>query len=153
MAGNSVAQRIKVAFDGCDSGVAELNWGQLTHWRNAKLSGITESAGGMMKLAEGTTVDDIVKLLRYIVTRHQALRTRIFADENGHPWQEVLASGEIELEIIDADDAADPEVIADATRIVYEYAKWDFAGELPVRMAVIRHNGEASHFVAMYSNI
>src|SRR4051794_27503085 len=83
--GGGVAQRIRVVFDGCDSGVAELNWGQLAHWRNAGLSGITESAGGMMKLAEGTTVDDIVKLLRYIVTRHQALRTRIFADENGRP--------------------------------------------------------------------
>ncbi len=153
VAGSSVAQRITITFDDCDSGIAELTRGQLSHWWNVGLSGITESAGGMTKLAAGTTVDDIVRLLRYVMNRHQALRTRIFADENGHPWQEILASGQIDLEIIDADDAADPEALADAVRVVYEYAKWDFAGELPVRMAVIRHRGEASHFIAMYSNI
>jgi hypothetical protein len=148
-----LAQRITISFQAADSGIAELTWAQRAHWRNAVLSGITETAGGMMELASGTTVDDIVKLLGYLMKRHQALRTRIFVDAEGNPKQEVLAEGNIDLEVVDADDAGDPEMIAEAMRVVYEYAKWDFANEWPVKMAVVRQNGLATHLIAMYSNI
>lgn len=148
-----MAQRIPIRFQGTDSGVEEVTWAQRTHWANAELSGVTESAGGMMRLADGMTVADIVNTLGYIMSRHQALRTRIFQDAEGNLRQEVLASGEIDLEVYDADDSADPAVIADALRVVYEFAKWDFANEWPVRMGVVRHGGFATHLVAMYSNI
>jgi len=148
-----MAQRIPVGFYGFDSGVEDVTWAQRTHWHNAEISGVTETAGGMMKLAEGTTVDDIVKLLRYLMSRHQALRTRIFVDAQGNLKQEVVTSGVVELEVVDADDTADPAVIAEALRVAYDAAKWDFANEWPVRWAVVRQRGIATHFVAMYSNI
>jgi hypothetical protein len=148
-----MAQRITVRFRGTDSGIEEVTWAQRAHWDNAVLSGITESAGGMMRLPDGTTVDDMARMLGYIMSRHQALRTRIFLDGQGNLRQEVLASGEIDLEIYDADDTADPAELAEPVKIVYELAKWDFAGELPVRMAVVRQGGFATHIVAMYSNI
>lgn len=140
-------------FQGTESGVEEVTWAQRAHWNNAELSGVTESAGGMMRLPDGTTADDIARMLGYIMSRHQALRTRIFHDEQGNLRQEVVASGEIELEVYDADDTADPAEIAEALRNVYEFAKWDFANEWPVRMAVVRQHGLATHIVAMYSNI
>jgi Condensation domain len=149
----TMAQRIPIGFYGFDAGIEEVTWAQRTHWHNAEISGVTESAGGMMQLAEGTTVEDIVKLLRYIMSRHQALRTRIFVDAQGNLKQEVITTGAIELEVVDADDTADPAVIAEALRVAYDAAKWDFANELPVRMAVVRQRGLATHFVAMYSNI
>ncbi len=148
-----MAQRISIPFEGSDSGVEELTWAQRNHWRNVELSGITESAGGMVKLADGMKVDDIAKLLAFLMSRHGALRTRITPDAEGKPRQEVLRSGVIDLEVVDADDAADPAVIAEALRVVYESAKWDFAGEWPVRWAVVRQNGMATHLVAMYNNL
>jgi hypothetical protein len=148
-----VAQRIPVKFQGADSGIEDLTWAQWAHWNNAILSGVTETAGGMMALAPGMTVGDIVRLLGYLMNRHQALRTKIIVDAEGNPRQQVLGEGEIDLEVVDADDTADPAVIAEALRVVLEYAKWDFAGEWPVRMAVVRQNGLATHLVAMYSNL
>src|SRR5262245_16000937 len=103
-----MAQRITVRFQGTESGEEDVTWAQRAHWFNAELSGITESAGGMMRLRDGMTVDDIAKLLGYIMSRHQALRTRIFQDAQGNLRQRVLAGGEIDLEVYDADDSADP---------------------------------------------
>jgi hypothetical protein len=148
-----MSERIRIGFEGADSGIEELTWGQRAGWHAAELSGTTESAGGMMELAPGLTVDDMATLLRYLMNRHQALRTRVVLDAGGHPQQEVVASGEIELEVVDADDDGDPAVIAEALRVVYEHARWDYLKDWPVRMAVVRQRGRATHLVAMYSDL
>src|SRR4051812_38943454 len=148
-----MSERIRVAFQGADSGIEELTWGQRAGWHAAEISGTTESAGGMMELDPSTTVDQIVTELRYLMSRHQALRTRVVLDADGHPRQQVVAAGEIELEIVDADDEGDAAVIAEAMRGVYENARWDYLAEWPVRMAIVRQKGRPRHLIAMYSDL
>src|SRR5262245_54428728 len=149
----SMTEKIVVQFRGDDFGVESLTWGQWAHWGSQEMSGTTEPAGGWMAFNRGQTVEDIVLLLGYLMSRHQALRTLLRVGPDGTPQQVVHESGEIALDVIDADDTQDPAKVAEAVNTHYETSDWDLSREWPVRMAVIRHRGVATHFVAQYANI
>jgi hypothetical protein len=62
-------------------------------------------------LPPGQTVADVAAGLRFIMSRHQSLRTRLRLDLDGQTRQVVHASGEIMLDVVDAGDA-DPDETA-----------------------------------------
>jgi hypothetical protein len=146
-------QRILVPFEGEGSGTEELTWGHWTVWGLMTDFGTAAMVGGAMRLDEGTTVDDIVHLLSFIVSRHQSLRTRIRTRPDGTLEQHVAAKGEVALEIVDTPDGGDPADVAQAVRLRYKETPFDIAEDWPVRMAVIRHDGTPHHFVAMYPHM
>ncbi len=146
-------QRLVVPFAGVGSGLAELTWGQWVVWRLMADFGSVPMVGGAMRLAEGTTVDNIVHLLSFIVCRHQSLRTRIQIQPDGTPMQLVADSGEVELEIVDTAEGEDPGEVAEEVRRRLKNTPLDITADWPVRMAVILKNGEPDHFVAMYSHM
>lgn len=147
-----MSHRILVRFEGEGSGVEELSWGQRSQWGAIQGAGRAESAGGTMPLAEGTTTEEIATLLGFIMSRHQSLRTRVRLDAQGDPQQVLFDSGEIELEVVDAQDAEDPAEVAESVRERYNEQGWDLVNDWPVRMAVIQHRGVAAHFVALYAH-
>jgi hypothetical protein len=149
---NNMANQILVQFRGEGSGVGELSWAQRGIWRTILSQGASEIMGGVARLPEGVTVEHIAASLRYVMGRHQALRTRLTFDEDGDPRQEVFESGEITLEVVDAGDA-DPDDVAEELRIRYEEKDFDYAGEWPVRMAVVTKDGVATHSVAIYCHL
>lgn len=145
-----MVKRILVQFKGEGSGAEQLSWGQWAQWGAYQTDGRVVSAGGMMALAEGVTVEQLTNLMGLILSRHQSLRTRIQLDEKGVPHQVVQESGEVVLEVAEAGD--DPAEMAEAIRGRYDDLGWDIFEGDPVRMAVVCKNGVASHFVAMYNH-
>lgn len=149
-----MAQQIVVTFQGEGSGVEHLTWAQWSSWASMVHGGGTvEWTGGTMPLEAGRTTEDIATLLKFIMSRHQALRTRFLLADDGEPRQVVSDSGEIALEIVDAADDDDPAEVAAAVSQRLEAAEWNETTDWPVRMAVIRQRGAAVHFVALYSHL
>lgn len=144
---------ITVPFHGDGAGTEELTWGQWTVWRMMNGLGGVFLVGGVMRLEEGTTLDQLKNLLAFIMKRHESLRTRIRTEPDGSPRQVVSESGEVGIEVIDLEEDEDPAVVAEAVRERYEFEPFDIANDWPVRMAVIRKNNVPDHFVAMYPHM
>jgi hypothetical protein len=147
-----MANQILVQFRGEGSGVGELSWAQRGIWRTIQSQGASETLGGVAPLPDGVTAEHIAASLRYVMGRHQALRTRLTFGVDGDPRQQVFDSGEIGLDIVEAGDA-DPDTVAEELRIRYESTDFDYAGEWPVRMGVVTKDGVATHSVAIYCHL
>ncbi|WP_018681774.1 condensation domain-containing protein [Actinokineospora enzanensis] len=150
-----MTDRILVDFRGPGSGVGELTWGQRTVWRVVVKTGRSETMGGVVPLPAGSTVDDSVAVLRYVMGRHQSLRTRLsFDGADGGPRQRVSESGQIALEVVDA-GIDDPAEVAEQVRRRYADTDFDYEHEWPVRMAVVVAGADraATHSVAVYNHL
>ena len=120
-------------------------------------TGRTMNIGGSMALPPDATVEEMAAVLRFVLGRHQALRSRLLfpaaPDEGARPRQEVFASGEAALHVIDVDEDDDAAAVAEATRWDYEMTPFDYAAEWPVRMAVVRQAGTLTHLVVQYGHV
>ena len=145
-----VGDRILVPFSGDGSGESAVTWGQRNMLQMMQLAGEAVMIGGTMPLAEGTTVENIVHLLGFIVERNHSLRTLIRYEDGGEPVQVLHSSGEVGLDIVDIGPDEDPAEAAQAVRTGYEKAPFDVTKDWPVCMAVIRQDGVPVWFTAMY---
>jgi hypothetical protein len=125
-----------VDFAGEGSGVAELSWGQL------ELLGAMQRQRTWMPLPDkqplpaGTTLEDVAEWLRYLMNRHQVLRTRLRFPADGQPCQVLHASGEIAVDVVEAGDE-DPVDVAQRMIDQYERHDFDLARDWPIFLAVI----------------
>ena len=149
---DAMTDNVIVQFAGDGSGVAELSWGQQQIW--AAMSGMDNSLsmGRVQALPPGQAIADVAAGLCFIMSRHQALRTRLRFDPDRQPQQVVHASGTITLEVVDAGDS-DPGEVAAAVAAEYRARKFDYEHEWPLRMAVITHHGNATHLAQMICHI
>jgi len=147
-----MVDRILVPFEGAGSGVEDLTWGQIGLWQSTLADGRSRTTGGSAPLPPGATVESIVETLGYLVGRHQALRTRLVFDADGNARQSCSTSGEMPLEIYDA-DGRDPAELAAEIEERYESTNFDYENEWPVRMAGIRIGDEIVHMIATYHHI
>ncbi|MET7420230.1 condensation domain-containing protein [Dactylosporangium sp. NPDC005555] len=148
--GSSTTHRVLVPFRGEGAGTADLTWAQLGIWQTMRDTGLSMNIGGTVPMPAGTTVHDMQTLLRYLVSRHQALRTRL-RFEGGGVTQVVSAAGEVPLDVVDADE--DPAAVAEELRRRYEEAPFAYETEWPVRMGVVRHDGRVTHVVVIYCHV
>jgi hypothetical protein len=139
-----MAERIYVSFEGEGSGVDEMSWGQRVIWGAMRMQDSSLSMGGARPLAEGTTVSDVAAAARFVLGRHQSLRTRLQFEADGRPLQVVSSSGEIPLEIVEAGDA-DPAGVAETLAATYKDTNFDYANEWPIRLGVVTHRGVPTH--------
>lgn len=167
---------IPVRFASAGTGTAELTWGQRAIWETVRSTGRTLNIGGVMPLPPGTPVEEMAAVLRFLVGRHQALRTRLRPDPAGQrpPQQEVFAEGEILLHVVDLDGdevdgdeldgqagSADPQAGTDSAaeraaeelRDRFEQSPFDFTAEWPVRMGVVCRGGAPTHLVVQYAHV
>lgn len=144
--------RIIVPFAGDGCGVEELTWGQRWLWRSMQSTGRSLAMAGAQRLPPGTTVAQVVAGLRFVLSRHQSLRTRLRFAADGRPLQALASSGEIALDLVDA-AGADPAAVAEEIRCRYEHTAYDYRAEWPVRMTVVCQAGEPSHVVAGYCHL
>jgi len=147
------SHRVSVRFEGNGSGVEELSWGQRELWEAMRRQFTWMPMGYALPVAAGTTVDDVVAQLRFMMGRYQSMRTRVRRDPDGHARQVVAASGEIDLEVVDADPGEDPAAVAESVRQRFCDADHDFARDWPVRMAVVRHHGVPTHQVVILCHL
>jgi hypothetical protein len=148
---------IRVGFHGEGAGAGELTWGQMGIWRTTQRTGRTMNIVVTMPLPEGTPLAEMAGVLRFAVSRHPALRTRLrFADGpsgDRHPRQVIAGSGEVPLHIADIGDGDDPAAAAEELRSRFELTRFDYENEFPVRMGVIRRAGELAYLVLGYSHV
>jgi hypothetical protein len=152
-----VTDTVMVRFEGDGSGVAELSWGQHEIWCVIRDKNDFLPIGGVRALPPGQTVADVAAGLSFIMSRHQSLRTRLRWDAEGQaaaglPKQEVHASGEVALEVVDAGDD-DPAEAAAAVVTRYMTRDFDYERDWPVRMAVITQHGAATHVAEIYCHL
>ena len=151
------ASEVRVGFHGEGAGEGELTWGQMRIWRMCRATGRTMNLVVKMPMPPGTPAQEMAALLRYIVGHHPSLRTRLrFPDgPDGKlpPRQVVAASGELPLQILDADEGEDAAEVAEELRTRYERAWFDYENEFPVRMGVVRQGGALTHLVIGYNHV
>lgn len=147
-----MAERILVPFHGPGAGSGELTWGQREIWREMRFTGVPLNMGGVRPVQPGVTVADVARTMSFVIGRHPSLRTRFLIDRHGEPYCQVLSDhGDVPLEIVDADD--DPLRVADEIRGRYREIPFDYPREWPVRMAIVRHRGAPTYFVAVYCHL
>jgi Condensation domain len=148
---------IRVGFHGEGAAAGELTWGQMAIWRATQQTGRTMNLVWAMPLPGGTSLAEMTGVLRFVVSRHPALRTRLrFVDRpsgDRHPQQIVAGSGEVPLHIADIGDGDDPAAAAEELRSRYELTWFDYENEFPVRMGVIRQSGALAQMVVGYSHV
>lgn len=148
-----VAERVTVAFEGEGAGVGELSWGQRDIWMTMTRQRNWLPMGGWKPLPAGTTVDDVADELRYLMTRFPSMRTRLRFDADGRPHQVLAGRGETTLDIIEADEDGDLDVLAETVKDWYQDTDYDFVNEWPVRMGVIRRDGVLTHLVVIMCHL
>jgi len=147
-----MTEHVRVTFHGEGSGVDDLTWGQLGLWQAIAADGISRTMAGVDPLPPGTSVETAAETLRFVMSRHQSLRSRLRFDGGPLPKQVCFTSGETTLEVVDAGDA-DPAEVADQVRERYQGTNFDYENEWPVRMAVVRKDGELTHAVVVYLHL
>lgn len=155
------AERVTVSFAGEGSGVGEMSWGQWGIWLSMLSHESWMPLGGTKALDPGTTPEDIADELRYLMARFPSMRTRLRFDAAGRPTQELFATGDITLEIYEAqsgeegtaDGPGRPAALAAEVEARYRATPFDLSTEWPVRMAVIRHGGTLTHMVAIMCHL
>ncbi|MBW8804715.1 MAG: condensation protein [Catenulisporales bacterium] len=150
---------IQVAFDGDGAGAEDLTWGQLGIWRRTRQTGRTMNIVLTLPLDDGTPLVELVGMLRFLVSRHPALRTRLRFDtdpkgDKPRPRQVVVSSGEVPLHVVDVDDErGDPAAAAEELHSRYEIERFDYENEFPVRMGVVQRWGKPAYLVIGYSHV
>lgn len=147
-----MTRMVPVEFAGEGSGEDELSWGQREIWQAFVEQETWMPIGGTLPLPEGSTLDEAVERLRYLMCRYQSMRTRLTFGPDGTPRQVVHAAGTIGLEVVDAGDA-DPGEVAAGVQRRYEQTPLDFAAEWPVRMAVVERAGVPTHLVVIMTHL
>ncbi|HEX5405143.1 MAG TPA: condensation domain-containing protein [Pseudonocardiaceae bacterium] len=145
--------RIIVGFATDDGGIdEELSWGQHSIWQSMTNAGSSLPVGDYVAVPPGTTLETSVNILRYVMNRHQTLRTHIVLGDDGVLRQHIATSGEVPLEVIEvgADDPAD---VAKQTMNRYYAEPFDYVAEWPIRMAAICRGDSVTHIVAVYCHI
>jgi Condensation domain len=149
---NAVTESVIVQFAGDGSGVSDLSWGQAEIWSVMQDKADSLPMGGARALPPGATVADVAAGLTFILSRHQALRTRLRCGPDERIQQVVHGSGEIALEVVDA-GAGDPAEVAAAVAAGYRARPFDLSREWPLRMAVITQRDTATHIAEMVCHI
>jgi hypothetical protein len=147
-----MTEQILVPFEGESSGAGELTWGQLDIWAAMQRQQSSLGVGGAFPLPPGTTVADVAADLRFLMSRHESLRTRLRFAADGRPQQVVAKCGEARLTVVDPGDG-DPAEVAAALHARYEDENFDYATDWPVRWAVIARDGVATHLVTIICHL
>ncbi|WP_326853567.1 condensation domain-containing protein [Actinocrinis sp.] len=153
------AERVLVPFAGEGAGRGELSWGQRAIWSAMMRQGWI-SIAGVMPLPPGRTVQDVADDVSVMMGRYPSMRTRLRFDDTGRPSQELFGSGQIPIEVFDADDVArggdeaaagesKPEEVAEWVEARYRSTPRDFADEWPQRIALVRWRGQLTHMVVV----
>ncbi|HST65280.1 MAG TPA: condensation domain-containing protein [Mycobacteriales bacterium] len=145
-----MAEHVLVTFAGEGSGRGELSWGQRGVWRTITADGEAKTMGGVVAIPGGSTVDKMAGSLRFVLGRHQSLRTKLRPRPDGTAGQEVFAGGELAMEIVDVPAGEDAGAVAAAVQRRLKTDPFDYANDWPVRAAAIRQDGLVTHAVVIY---
>lgn len=127
-----------VRFRGTRTAEGPMTLGQLNvyKWLCRSATGRDSPAYAMQVLpirpGPATTVADVADTIRVLITRHEGLRT-LFLDNHR---QRVVDAGELPLQVLTVDNAADPVVISTELDDLLQAQPYDRTTDLPVAVAV-----------------
>lgn len=133
-------RQLIVHFAGEGSGVAEMSWGQLEIWGAMQRQRTWMPLPAVVPLPPGVTVDDVADWARYVMSRHQTMRTRLRFRPDGPPQQVLYGSGDLAMDVVES-GRQDPAQAAQMMVDRYVEHDFDFARDWPIFVAVILANG------------
>ncbi|MFD5789739.1 condensation domain-containing protein [Streptomyces sp. NPDC127037] len=147
----ATVRTVCVPFTGDRAGTAPLTWGQRAIW-NAILrtapNDIYFNIGRLLPLGERGRVTELPQLaiaLAALMERHEALRTRLYGIEDGDPGQSLADSGALPVTVVEEADPQQAEATARALLDELSATRFDYAGEWPLRVGVVCHEGRVTH--------
>ena len=143
------------AFAGADGGTFPATWSQREFWwtiNQHKPSGSYQIFRAF-HLPEPWSLDAVFDLLRFLVTRHQALRTKVREDENGRLWQVIASSGSLPVRIEEMPSGSDIDEFTARIGEEFQADEPDLQRDLPLRLAVVTSGGMASSIVLVCSHV
>jgi hypothetical protein len=144
---------VMVPFHGPGAGVSELTWGQGEMWSAIVAQESSLHLGGLAEFPVAKDLGRIVAGLGWMFGRHQSLRARLCFPPDGGVLQVVADHGQAPLLVVDAPGTADPARVAADMDAEFRRTDFDYERERPVRLAVIRQHGAATHLVAVYCHL
>ncbi len=148
-----MASVVMVPFHGDGAGVAELTWGQREIWAAMRTQRSRLPIGGVVPLPAGRDVDAVAAALRFTMSRHQSLRTRLRFEPDGSVRQVLSDHGEVPLHVVDVPDDSDPAAVAAELEARIRSEPFDYEHDWPVQMTVIRHRGVATHLLGLFCHL
>jgi condensation domain-containing protein len=142
---------VPIRFAGDGAGEAPLTWSQADHWRANQAAGQTSTFGGSFAMS-GRTLADLVEMLRFMLSRHQALRTTVRLGPDGAPRQHCVEAGVLELLVVEA-GTGNPAELAEQIEQDFHHRPFELERDWPIRAAVITVDGRVSHFVLVYLHL
>jgi hypothetical protein len=142
--------RAAVPYTGERSGTAPLTWAQQLLLYDSRWMGDEDhyfNIGFVVECSRRPTVDEATSIVRTVIERHEALRTRLRIDPD---TQDLPQRGEIPMWIVAAE--ADDDT---AARVLAELRAHSFrpGDELPTRLALITEAGAVREIVVVLSHV
>lgn len=101
----ATARPLTVAFAGERSVSSPLTWAQEEIWSLRRQVGPMQAYFNfqhLIRVPPECDVDDVLRAVRRVVGRYEALRTTIRVDQSGHVRQDVHDRGEFRVDVVDA---------------------------------------------------
>jgi hypothetical protein len=143
------AGELVVRFEGDGAGEEELSWGQVGFWQGMEQTGQSGTMGAVVEMPPEVTIEQLGDLLRFVIGRHQSLRTRLRFVDGGPPRQVCSASGELRVPIVEAGEQ-DPAELAEAIQRCFTAENFDYENEWPIRQAIVTKHGVVTHCPTVY---
>jgi hypothetical protein len=148
-----MTEHVDVPFRGTGAGVGELSWGQAEMWSAMVAQQSSLHLGGRSAFPVAQELDRIVAGLGWMFGRHQSLRARLRFRPDGGVVQVIADHGRAPLRVVDTPGDADPARVAADVEAEFRRTDFDYEREWPVRLAVVRQHGVATHLVAVYCHV
>ncbi|WEH34003.1 condensation domain-containing protein [Streptomyces sp. AM 4-1-1] len=157
-AGPATAARLAVGFHGERSGRAPLTWGQRAIWHAVLRTAPNDhyfNIGRVLPLADRgrpATATEAAQALADLMGRHESLRTRL-SSSGGDLAQELSASGTLSVTVVDAAGPEAAERTAGELLDRLSATRFDYAGEWPLRAALVTSGGRVTHAVLVLCHL
>jgi hypothetical protein len=144
-----------LAFSGAGGGTLPATWSQREFWWTIS----QHRPGGFyqiwltFRLLEPWPLDAVLDLLRFLITRHQALRTKVSEDGSGRLWQVVAGQGSLPVRIEDLPSGADIDQFTTGVREEFWAAEPDLRRDFPLKLAVVMTGGVVRSVVLVCSHV
>ncbi len=147
---------VAAPFRGDRATTAPLTWGQQGIWKLIEAMAPNDAFLNMCRVlplphkAVGT-VDAVAAAVAGLISRHEALRTRVQTID-GEPCQVVADAGECPLELIESTDEA-AETDAERAQERMRRVPFDYANEWPMRVGLVVAEGRVRSLVLIVSHV
>ncbi|AVT33709.1 hypothetical protein C6361_34510 [Plantactinospora sp. BC1] len=140
-----------VHFSGLTGAVAPMTWSQFGMWGAVKKFHPYDTYLNVrfrVEIPAGCSLDDVLSVIREMLVKHEALRTRYFDSADGSGRQEVVGAGGVEVVVEQGtEESLDGLLDRLADR------SFDFDSELPARFGVVHVEGRPAWLLIVVSHL